>query len=200
MGIKNMLGVLLSGLVFLLATGGAVAQERSEAARDINATLSAIKNQASKVDEATGAERAGAKEALLDAVKQAIAGARDSEEVAQIIAAAVTAAPLHAAEIAGAAAASAPSHAATIVSAAVTAAPSQAVAITVEVLNAAPSQASAAINSAIGVAPNDGKTVAELQSLSSQTLDGGAPQYNSTGVPVAPPTPPATGGAAASPA
>lgn len=177
---KNTFGALLSGLLLLLATGIAVAaDERSTGGQGagIESTLSAIKSKAAKVDSASGGEKAVAQKALLDAVSQAIAGARDADEVSRIIAAAVTAAPSQAEAVTSTAVKAAPAQAATIVKAAVNAAPSKAVAITVAALGATPNrnQAPTIINSAMRVAPRDGKTVADLQSLATRNW---TPQNN----------------------
>lgn len=178
---------LLTGAVFLLAMGGAVA-EGAKGAQDINATLSAIKAKAATAN-AAGTGQATAKQAFLDAVRQAVSQTSDTGDIARIIAAAAAAAPAYVEEITSTAVAAAPSAAATIVGTAVKVVPSKSVEITVAALDVAPGYAPVIINSALRAAPRDSKTLSELQSLGTRpqnaiTHDNNMPSQ----------TPPAAGG------
>lgn len=163
---KGSFHALLTGAVLLLAMGGAVAEEAT-GSQDINATLSGIKTKAAA--NAAGTDQAAAKQAFLDAVRQAVAQAGDTGEIARIVAAAATSAPAYVEEITGAAVAAAPSAAATIVGTAVRIVPSKAVEITVAALDVAPGYAPVIINSALRVAPSDSKIKAELKSLGTRS-------------------------------
>lgn len=222
MTVKSKFIMLFSGLALLLFMGGAAAQEAGEGAGELGSTLTQIKDKAGKVETATGRERASARRELLQAVNSAIAKAKGPEEIAAIIAAAMTSAPSQAAEITGAAVAAAPAQAATIAGAAVkalpsqaaaitraavAAAPSQSVAITVAAVNSAPNQSPVIVRSAIAATSHDSTTVATLQSLVTTQPRGNPnvmpnqpgtnPQDNLL---PPPPAPPATGGQSASPA
>lgn len=195
---KGSFHALLTGAVFLLAMGGAVAEgdEDVRHPQEFHATISSIRERANKVDAASDVDRKQAKKDLLDSVSQAIAAAKNADEVKKIIEAAVTAAPRQAAEIVDAAIKAAPSRAADITQAAVAAAPTQAVDITVAALDAAPDQAKAIINAATAVAPHDSTTVSELQSLSTRSQNAITHEHNMPNE-----TPPASGGrSTASPA
>lgn len=190
---KSRVGAWIVALFLICETGAVFAQ-----ARDINASLAAIRNEAAKVNSSTGAEREAAKQALLRSVGSAVAKAKNSEEVSAILTAALTAAP---------------SEVVAITRVAVAAAPARAVEITVIALNGVTDQGQrvAIVNTSVATfnaSRRDAETSATLQSLLTQTpavLQSKTPQPDADpgviNVPThqPPPTPPATGSGRASP-
>lgn len=151
---KNRFCSLAATLILSLGAGMGFAQSSN-----INAALTAIRNDAAKVSSATGAARETAKQALLKEVGNAIARARNSEEVSAILTAALTAAP---------------SEVVAITRVAVAAAPARAVEITVIALNGVTDQAQrvAIVNTSVATfnaSRRDAETSATLQSLLTQT-------------------------------
>lgn len=151
---KNRIGSLAVALILSLGAEMGFAQSQ-----DINAALTAIRNDAAKVSSSTGAARETAKQALLKEVGNAIAKAKNSEEVSAILAAALTAAP---AEVVA------------ITRVAVAAAPARAVEITVIALNGVTDQGQrvAIVNTSVATfnaSRRDAETSATLQSLLTQT-------------------------------
>lgn len=150
---NSRLGAWFVALFLVFETGAAFAQTQ-----DINAALVNIRNEAAKVESAAGAQRETAKQALLRSVGQAIAKAKNAEEISAILTAALTAAPAEAIAITRVAVAAAPAHA---------------VEITVIALNGVTDQGQrvAIVNTAVATfnaSRRDAETSATLQSLLTQ--------------------------------